>query len=180
MAADAPVAAPTAPASLAHYRKFVMQLAAVLGSGMLVLVDTANHGGAITAVTWWLVLGAVAQAAGTYFPKSWWVKLGASAVGVIFSGVLAALTPDAATGQRFTLGEVLVVSWQILMWLASGAVDNAPHPLPESAGYAAAAAVPSPVTPSVTGWSPTGAGNYTSGQGFSIDVDPPHPGADGA
>jgi hypothetical protein len=107
------------PPSLARYRKLVIQLAAVATAGLLVLVDAVNAGGPVTAVTFWLVIGAIVQAVGTERPGDWWAKLLVSFVGVIFSGVAAGLT------DGFSTAEILGLAVQITAWVAAGAVDNA-------------------------------------------------------
>jgi hypothetical protein len=120
---------PAAPAvapvhTLAHYRKLVIQLAAVAAAVLLVFVDATTDGGPVTGVTWWIAVGAAVQAFATWWPAVWWSKFLASAVGVVFSAVAAGLTGG------WTTAEVLAVFWQLMMWAASGAVDNAPRPVP--------------------------------------------------
>lgn len=119
------VEVPLAPyPSLARYRKLVFQIAGLVAAVLGALIDATTNGGIVTGVTWLLAVGALLQVALTYWPGSWAVKFAASLLGVAFSGLAAGLT------DGFSNAEIMLLAWQVTMWLASGAVDNAPQPLP--------------------------------------------------
>ncbi len=109
--------------ALARYRKLVFQVAGLAAAVLGAFIDATTNGGIVTGVTWLLAVGAALQVALTYWPTSSVVKFAASALGVAFSGLAAGLT------DGFTNAEVMLLAWQLTMWLGAGAVDNAPQPV---------------------------------------------------